>query len=89
MEISYMSSLANKLCALNLYILVLTTYNINLSVGVSHVANDAATFHFIHVLPGHYIFVPSGCHDYINITDHFIQFYDSETIHTAKQKKIS
>lgn len=37
---------------------VSTSYHVNLSVGVAHVANNRAVFHPVQLVSGHHVFVP-------------------------------
>ena len=45
--------------------------NVNLSVAVAHVADNAAILHLVHVVAGHHVLVPSCCDHYINTLDNF------------------
>jgi hypothetical protein len=58
-----------------------STYNINLRVGVAHVAYNTPILHLIHVLSCNNILIASCCDDYVYVTYHLIQFHNSKTIH--------
>ena len=46
--------------------------DVDLSVGVTHVADDTAVLHFIHVLAGHYGFIARGRNNDVHVLDHVV-----------------
>lgn len=54
---------------------------------MAHIADNAAVFHFVHVLPGNNVFVTGGCYNNVDVTDDFVEFYNSEAIHAVQNKQ--
>jgi hypothetical protein len=46
----------------------------------THVANDAAILHFLHVLPSNHALVASGSDNDINISDDFVELHDTKAV---------
>lgn len=48
---------------------------------MSHVADDTAIFHLVHVIPGNDVLITGGGDDNVHVSDQFVQFHNSETVH--------
>lgn len=63
------------------------TYNINLSIRMAHIANNTTVLHFVHMFSCDNVLV-SSCSDHnINISNDFIQFYNSKAVHAERVNK--
>lgn len=62
------------------------TYDINFCVGMAHIAHNAPIPHLVHVFPRDDIFVAGSRDHNIDITNNFIKFDNSKTIHTENIK---
>lgn len=60
------------------------TYYIDFCIRVTHIAHNAAIFHFVHMLTGYDVFIASGRDHNVNRTNDLVQFNDTESVHTEK-----
>ena len=62
------------------------THDVYLSVRVSHVADDAAVLHLVHVFSGDDILVAGGGDNNVHLADHFTKLHRPHTVHAARQR---
>jgi len=53
---------------------------------MANITDNAPILHFIHKLTGNHVLISRGSYHNIYTSDHLIQFYDTEAVHTVGKK---
>lgn len=62
----------------------LRAYDVYFRVTVSHVANDGAVLHLVHVISCHNVLISGSSYHYVNVSDNFVKFHHPEAVHAGK-----
>ena len=65
------------------------TYDVDLGVGVTHVAENAAGLHLVHGVAGDDVLVAGARDDDVGLTHHLVELDDAEPLHAANKQHAS